>query len=445
MAGILGMTQKAATKPGLLTTDVNAMYQQSLGRTAKPDEQNYWIDAASKGVDAGTQIANSPEAQRYMQSKTVQTPTSIVPPANISTPAQAPAPAASASSYTAPTTTAAATSYQTRDAQAQSYEAKPWEVSGNQTVAEQIRQITGGGSPLMQQAETAGLMAANKRGLANSSIAVGAAQDSLYRAALPIAQQDAGTYAQAAQFSANAQNQALAQNAQLGTNVSLSNAQQANVAAGANAAALNSASQFNANAQNVAALSAVDMVLKKQLADLSASTTLAAADKQYQTQIAIAEAQNKTNIAISNGDNITKQILSRQDADTRLGLAQVDANTKIGIANLDVQARATLAKLDNDNKQLLQTNTNAAQMYQQYSVNLANIQNNKDMNQAAKDAAITTQLNSLNAGLQAVGEVAKLDLSKYFQRADNQPVPTPTAQAEPKALARQEAIDFGGG
>ena len=46
-------------------------------------------------------------------------------------------------------------------------------------------------SPLMRQAETAGLQLANKRGLLNSSMAVGAVQNEGYRAALPIASQEA--------------------------------------------------------------------------------------------------------------------------------------------------------------------------------------------------------------------------------------------------------------
>jgi hypothetical protein len=46
-------------------------------------------------------------------------------------------------------------------------------------------------SKLMRQAETAGLQQANKRGLLNSSMAVGATQNEAYRAALPIASQDA--------------------------------------------------------------------------------------------------------------------------------------------------------------------------------------------------------------------------------------------------------------
>ncbi|MDO8534626.1 MAG: hypothetical protein Q7S17_07795 [Xanthobacteraceae bacterium] len=46
-------------------------------------------------------------------------------------------------------------------------------------------------SPLMQQAKTTGLQQANKRGLLNSSMAIGAAQAESLRAALPIASQDA--------------------------------------------------------------------------------------------------------------------------------------------------------------------------------------------------------------------------------------------------------------
>lgn len=46
-------------------------------------------------------------------------------------------------------------------------------------------------SPLMEQAKTSGLQLANKRGLANSSMAVGASQDAVIKSALPIASQEA--------------------------------------------------------------------------------------------------------------------------------------------------------------------------------------------------------------------------------------------------------------
>lgn len=84
--------------------------------------------------------------------------------------------------------------------------ATPWQVAQNQTVAKQIEQIIAADSPLMQQARMRALQAANQRGLLNSSMAVSAGESALYDAAMPIAQQDAATYADAARFNADATN-----------------------------------------------------------------------------------------------------------------------------------------------------------------------------------------------------------------------------------------------
>ena len=83
--------------------------------------------------------------------------------------------------------------------------AKPWDnenVLSNQpsgvprpiideSVTRAVTQTMAQDSPLMTQARTQGLQQGNRRGLLNSSMTVGAAQDSAYRAALPIAQQEA--------------------------------------------------------------------------------------------------------------------------------------------------------------------------------------------------------------------------------------------------------------
>jgi hypothetical protein len=58
-------------------------------------------------------------------------------------------------------------------------------------VASRLAHLTSEDSPLMKQARTSGLQAANARGLLNSSIGVGASEDARCRAALPIAQQEA--------------------------------------------------------------------------------------------------------------------------------------------------------------------------------------------------------------------------------------------------------------
>jgi hypothetical protein len=58
-------------------------------------------------------------------------------------------------------------------------------------VASRVASLTGEDSPLMKQARTSGLQAANARGLLSSSIGIGASEDAAYRVALPIAQQEA--------------------------------------------------------------------------------------------------------------------------------------------------------------------------------------------------------------------------------------------------------------
>lgn len=51
-------------------------------------------------------------------------------------------------------------------------------------------------SPIIQQARTQGMESANRRGLINSSIAVGASEDAAYKAAVPIATADASLVGQ---------------------------------------------------------------------------------------------------------------------------------------------------------------------------------------------------------------------------------------------------------
>lgn len=68
-------------------------------------------------------------------------------------------------------------------------------VGSNDTVQGQLAGILKDpNSPLNIQSQTYGLQSANKRGLLNSSIAVSAAQDAMYKNSLPIASQDASTY-----------------------------------------------------------------------------------------------------------------------------------------------------------------------------------------------------------------------------------------------------------
>ena len=89
-----------------------------------------------------------------------------------------------------------------------------WKVGKNQTVQGQVNNIVDADGVLMQQAATRGLQNSNSRGLLNSSLGVQASQAALYDAAMPMAQQDAQTYADRAAFNADAKNTTSIQNAE---------------------------------------------------------------------------------------------------------------------------------------------------------------------------------------------------------------------------------------
>lgn len=165
-------------------------------------------------------------------------------------------PAATAATATAPTVTPT--------------EWKPDEAS---TVAGQLTKITAAGSPLIDQAQTMAKQEANKRGMLNSSMAVTAGQDAAYRVALPIAQQDASTFASAGQFNAGAKNSAATTNATLA----------------------NSTNQFNASAQNAAT--------QQQTAAGVQSAQLA---QQYEEQRKNLTAQTDEQLRLLDAQNGTK-------------------------------------------------------------------------------------------------------------------------------------------
>lgn len=332
-------------------------------------------------------------------------------------------------------------------ATAQGYTASPLTVSPDATAAHQLAKITGKGSELDQQSETAANQMSNAKGLLNSSMAVGAAHEAVLKNATPLALQDANTYASAGTFNATAENRAREfgagasntaelTNAQLGTSTNLTNAAEANKAAefgaaannqagllGAqlgtsvsqgNAAAATSASQFGAQSANTAALASADNTLKAKLADIQANVSLSTADKQFASQRAIADAANANNLLISKGDNATKTILESMDNASKLSLATIDTNTKVAIANLDAAVRTNLEAMAEQNKMLLQTSTSAASMYTQYVSAIANIQLSDKMDGQGKANAINTQVDYLRAGLATIKDVTSQDLGKYF-------------------------------
>lgn len=148
--------------------------------------------------------------------------------------------------------------------------APQWSVTPQMTVQGQLGTVMDANSPLMQQAKTQGLQMANERGLLNSSIAQSAAQDSMYKAALPIASADASMYGKSA--SENAGNATQIAGANISANTSLANTASNNATTLATNTANNETSRANAKLQtDAAAALGVNEAQYKQLTQGSAS------------------------------------------------------------------------------------------------------------------------------------------------------------------------------
>lgn len=84
------------------------------------------------------------------------------------------------------------------------------------TVAGQLQTLTASESPLMTQARTGAMQAANQRGLLNTSMAAGAGEVAALGAMLPVAQQDAEHFWRTGEADRQARNEALRYSAEAG-------------------------------------------------------------------------------------------------------------------------------------------------------------------------------------------------------------------------------------
>jgi hypothetical protein len=177
------------------------------------------------------------------------------------------------------------------------YDPSSFDVTPDQTVQGQLKNIIADDSPLLQQAKTRALSDMQSRGLLNSSLAIGAGHNAVIQNALPIAQQDASAFGQAmtntvqaknaaAYQNAQAKNQAYLQDAQLGTNVNLQNA-----------GAVNTASGFMADAANKLQLAQIDNATRVALSNLDNQNRQILQTNQNLAQMFNQVVTNLTNIA----------------------------------------------------------------------------------------------------------------------------------------------------
>lgn len=234
--------------------------------------------------------------------------------------------------------------YDPNTSTATTYQADERSVDANSLVANQLTGLLDKGGDYMKRAETKALQVQNQRGLLNSSMAVGAAQGAAIDAALPIAQQDAGTYATQQLNNQQYQNQQRQFNADADTRVSLSNTD-----------AKNAAAQFNASEGN-------------------------------KVNLANAEFSNQANT--ENARQYNEMLKT-----------QIDQSFQNVMKLLDNDHQTALVKLQQDNALTLQKDRNAAEMYLAGMNALGNAMSNGALSSAQQEIAAKEILAQVNAGL----------------------------------------------
>jgi transposase-like protein len=208
-----------------------------------------------------------------------------------------------------------------------------WNVTPQQTAAGLINQYTDPNSPIIQAAMTRAKEAQNANGTLNSSMAETAGQLAAYQAAIPLAQQDAGTYAKAAGYNADEANQFAVQNAGF----------------------TNAAGQFNANAQNTLAGQQLSADTQKFVSNLSAETQKAIAGMDNQTKMALANIDSQTKTQLEQIDSQNRQLIQTNSSAKDMFTAYMNSIANIAASTTMDQAakqKATDAAIMNLNEGL---------------------------------------------------------------------------------------------
>lgn len=272
------------------------------------------------------------------------------------------------------------------------YDAQAWNVEKPQTVAGQVEDITASGSPLMRRAEARASAAMNRRGLLNSSMALQAGQSALYDAALPIAQSDAATNANAANFNANATNVSRQFGADATNKQSLVNQDATNRAAEFAAGATNQANAANQDATNRALEQ--NATSANRLTEQSNTITA-------QARLADAEATNKA-------------IAQDLDNQFKVSISNADAATKIQLQGLADTTKKDLAAIESTYKQMISSNEQAGALYGKVMQNITDVVNNPDISAEDKATAIENQKQLLKTGMDVVSAVSGLELGSIL-------------------------------
>lgn len=256
-----------------------------------------------------------------------------------------------------------------------------------QTVEGRVGGIVQKDSPLMQLAATSADQQMNRRGLRNSSLAVGAGQQAVLNAALPIANADALI---------------------------------SNDVTNRNQDALNQASQFAATSRNTGALQqlqgnqqigAIEKQGQQNLGQIAAQgdiqKQLQAQNAQLQMQLEQARGQIQKDLLTAEGSQ--KQALLDKQAQIDTQLQTLKGGQDYGLQQLRGNQATDLAQIESRYKLLAQTSDSASRTFAMAQQEISQILQNPDMDVAAKQSQVDRQISLLKSGLSIEGGFANVN------------------------------------
>ncbi len=180
-----------------------------------------------------------------------------------------------------------------------------WNNTPDQTVAGQLTKNLSSGSPLMQQANTQGLETANSRGLLNSSMAAGAAENAMITNAMPIATADAQASLGINRYNTDTTNNINNTNAAAANNAETANTNTINNATQLNAAATNNNAQYNSTNAFVKQQALFDANVKTSLAQID--NTAKFTQQSAQLYAGLSDGFNRSITSINQDVNMNQQ------------------------------------------------------------------------------------------------------------------------------------------
>ena len=180
-------------------------------------------------------------------------------------------------------------------------------------------------SPLMQRAEARAMQEMNRRGLMNSSMAVGAGQTAVLDAATQIASADAGLYSQQALANQNAQNTAARDNAAMRGNLGMEGMRLDESGRQSDAGRAQAADQFTRELNQNSQQFTQEWANRSQMMTQEMANKLTLADKDGEIRKSLIAEEAKSRNLIAGNENIAKAWGTTMQA-----IDQINANPDLG-------------------------------------------------------------------------------------------------------------------